>query len=280
VVQQGGGNQPKSVLERHWPLAVSVLALVVLCFTYFSAYTATPRSPGRALLLTIVPNFVASLAIAACLYVLLNRDFRSLYSDVKSDEMQNLHREVGLLSAQIRNLAERAGALRRRASLPPLGDFLKDAQVISIAAISGLGLVNHYRGLLEEQLSLGKRIRVLLLDLEQLDALAVWDRLSNPPMNSPEDDIRSGTRQFLGLADLANLPGRCEVRLMNTILPYSLIIAARGLGGAMQVEIHSYRHAPEQRPNMLLSSESDSEWFSFFSQQFDEAWGNAKMPRR
>jgi hypothetical protein len=161
-----------------------------------------------------------------------------------------------------------------------LDAFLRDAEVISIAAVSGLGLVNHYRGLLEEQLKLGKRIRVLLLDLERLDALTVWDRLSNPPMNSPEDDIRSGTRQFLGLADLTNLPGRCEVKLIDTLLPYSLIMAERKHSGAIQIEIHSYRHAPEERPNVLLSRESDPQWFSFFSQQFNEAWENAKKPRR
>lgn len=133
---------------------------------------------------------------------------------------------------------------------------------------------------MEEQLKLGKSVRVLLLDLEQLDALAVWDRLSNPPMNSPEDDIRSGTRQFLGLTDLVNLPGRCEVRLIDTVLPYSIIMAEKKHSGTMQIEIHSYRHAPEQRPNMLLSSESDPQWFSFFSRQFNEAWENARTPRR
>lgn len=280
VVQPGDENQRKSVLERHWPLAVSALALVILCFTYFAVYTVTPRSPGRALVLTVVPNLVATLAIAVCLYVLLNRDFRAMHSGASSNELETLRYEMEQMSTQIRGLAERGGALRRRSSLPPLEEFLGDAEVISIAAVSGLGLINHYRGLLEAQLQSAKRIRVLLLDLERPDALAVWDRLSNPPMNSPEDDIRSGTRQFLGLTDLSNLPGRCEVKLIDTLLPYSLIIAQGKHGGAMQVELHSYRRAPEQRPDILLSSESDPQWFSFFLLQFNEAWANSKSPRR
>ncbi|MGH3405397.1 MAG: hypothetical protein ACRDRJ_23325 [Streptosporangiaceae bacterium] len=44
----------------------------------------------------------------------------------------------------------------------------------------------------------------------------------------------------------------------------------------MQVELHAYRHAPEDRPNVLLSDQADQQWFQFFVQQFDQAWSQAK----
>jgi len=280
-VSQREKDGRSSFLEAHWPLAVSVLALAVLCLIYISTYTATPRSAGRGLLLAVLPAVVASLAIAACLYVLLNRDFRAMRSaEFGSGSPQLLQQQIDSINTHIQVLAERSAVLRRRPSLPSLDTFLDDAKGISIAAVSGLGLVNRYRGLLEDQLKAGKRIRVLLLDLDQRDGLNVWDRLSNPPMNAPEEDIRSGTRQFLGLADLASLPGRCEVRLLDTLLPYSLIISERTHGGMIQVELHAYRRAPEHRPNILLSSDTEPDWFIFFSQQFNEAWEHARPARK
>jgi hypothetical protein len=276
-----GEDRRSSFLERHWPLAVSVLALAVLCLVYLASYTTAPRSAGRGLLLAVLPAVVASLAIAACLYVLLNRDFRAMRSvDLNTDLPQLLQREINSMNIQLQALLERMAVLRKRSSLPPLDAFLDEAKVISIAAVSGLGLVNHYRGLLEEQLKEGKRIRVLLLDIDQRDAFSVWDRFSNPPMNSPEDDIRSGTRQFLGLADLADFPGRCEVRVLDTLFPYSLIMSEQTHGGTIQVELHAYRRAPEHRPNLLISSDTEPHWFLFFSQQFNEAWEHAKSARK
>jgi hypothetical protein len=277
----GYRDNDKTLLERHWPLMLSVLVLIVLCFAYFAIYSEK-SSTARSLLLAIVPDVAASLLIAACLYLLLNRDFRAARSEtVHYDDLRSeMEEQLGALRSAIQALSDHSGALRKRSTIPPLDSMFADANVISIAAVSGLGFVNHHRGLLEDQLRKGRKLRVLLLDIDRRDALQSWDRLSNPPMNTPEEDIRAGIRQFLGLADLREYPGSCEVKLLDTCLPYSLILCEGAHVSEMQVEMHAYRRAPEERPNILLSSQADQHWFEFFAQQFDLAWSKARVPPR
>lgn len=280
LVTLGSESDGKTFLERHWPLVVGVLALAVLCFSYFAIYS-TRASSARALLLAVVPDVASSLIIAACLYLLLNRDFRKIRTtESQGDLREALELQISSLKAVIDALYDHSGVLRRRSVAPTFESMFEGATTISIAAVSGLGIVNRYRGLLEEQLRLGRKLRILLLDIEHRDALQTWDRLSNPPMNTPEEDIRAGIRQFLGLADLREYSGSCEVKLLDTVLPYSLIMCEKPSIGTIQVEVHSYRRAPEDRPNILLSSQTDPHWFQFFSQQFETAWRNARMPAR
>jgi hypothetical protein len=274
-----GPDSRSSFLARHWPLAVSVLALIVVCLVYVSVYTVTPSSAGISLVLAVLPNLIASLAIAACLYLLLNRDIRGSNAPGSGDVPVSLRQDIERITAGISTLTERRNTFRRRESLPPLTEFFEDGLVISIAAVSGLGLVNHFRGLLEEQLRAGRQLRVLLFDLEKRDALDTWDRLTNPPMVSPVDDIRSAVRQFSAMTMLPGLSGQCEVRLLDTILPFSLIMCQKRHRGMIQLELHAYRRAPEDRPNIMLSSEVDTHWYEFYSRQFDEAWRNSKPVR-
>jgi hypothetical protein len=275
---EAGGD--KTPLGRHWPLAVSILSLTVMCFLYVAIYTTKSHSAITSLVLAILPELIASLAIAACLYLLLNRDIRAVRSEPGRGAQEipsSLRNEIEAINAHVAALSEHGSLIRRRATLPRLDDFFDGSTTISIAAVSGLGLVNHFRGLLEQQLRQGKSLRVLLLDVEKRDALTTWDRLSNPPMIYPEDDIKSGVRQFTALARTPGLPGRCEVKLFDTIFPYSLIMCEKAdKRGVIQVEMHAYRRAPEDRPNLLLSSEVHPHWYQFFSRQFNDAWDNSK----
>lgn len=270
----------KSLLERHWPLAVSCLAVVILCFTYFAFYSTAPSS-ARSLILAIVPDIAASLLIAVGLYLLLNRDFRTSRETAPGSDLHNiLGSDIGSLNSLIQRLSDDSGVLKMRNAVPALRAMFDGSDVISIMAVSGLGLINHHRGLLEEQLSLGRRLRVMLLDADQKDALASWDRLSNPPMNTPEEDIRSSLRMLASLAGLHGHPGSCQVKVSDTLFPWSLIICQKPRISQIQVELHAYRRAPEDRPNILLTDQADPHWFQFFAQQFDMAWDNARMTRR
>lgn len=275
-------NDPgnKSFLDRHWPLAISILAFIVLCFIYFAVYSIKP-SAGQSLSLAIIPAIAASLLIASFLYVLLNRDFREMRSSLPRDELhRQLSAEIESLAAVAQRLSDNSGVLKKRDAIPPLHLMFEGSETICIAAVSGLGLVNHHRGLLEEQLRLGRKLRVILLDADRKDALDAWDRLTNPPMNTPEADIRSGIRMLTGLAESHSHSGICEVRLLDTFLPWSLIICLKPAISQMQVELHTYRRAPENRPNILLTNNVDPHWFRFFVDQFEHAWTRARIATR
>ena len=279
-MSEGSESRDRSFLDRHWPLAIIVLALAVLCLLYFGIYP-TKESSSRALLLAVLPELAASLLTAAGLYLLLNRDFRAIRNTTsRQDPRQDLASEIASLTTMIQRLSDENGILKMRSMVPTLRSMFDGAETISIAAVSGLGLVNHNRGLLEEQLRLGRKVRVMLLDADHRDALDAWDRLSNPPMNTPEEDIRSSLRMLMALASLRDYPGSCQVRVSDTLFPWSLIICEKADISQMQIELHAYRRAPEERPNILLADKADAHWFRFFSQQFELAWSNARSAIR
>jgi hypothetical protein len=279
-VSEGSESRNRSFLDRHWPLAIIVLTLAVLCFLYFGIYP-TKESSSRALLLAVLPELAASLLTAAGLYLLLNRDFRAIRSTTgRQDPSHGLLSEIDSLAAMIQRLSDESGILKTRSMVPTLRSMFDGAETISIAAVSGLGLVNHNRGLLEEQLRLGRKVRVMLLDADHGDALSAWDRLSNPPMNTPEEDIRSSLRMLVALASLREYPGICQVKVSDTLFPWSLIICSKPEVSQLQIELHAHRRAPEERPNILLTDKTDAHWFQFFSQQFELAWSNARSAIR
>jgi hypothetical protein len=278
-VAQGAEPDNLNFLQRRWPVLLSLAVLVIVCFVYVAAYSRSPSS-WRALLLAVLPSLAATLVIVACVYVLLNRDYSTGQGEASSQGLAGLDKQMVALSEAIGRLFDSTSVLKKRSEVPTLQAMFDPAETISIAAVSGLGLINHYRALLEEQLRLGKTLRVLLLDADYEDALLTWDRATNPPMNTPESDIRSATQMLLGLKSLGGYKGKCEVKLLDTVFPFSAIICRNGLSGSMQVEFHCYRRAPEERPNVLLSTHADPYWYQFFEQQFDLAFANARFASR
>lgn len=270
-MEQGREPEKLNLLQRRWPVILSLAVFVIVCFLYVAAYSRNPSS-WRALLLAVLPSLAATLVIVVCVYVLLNRD----YVSGRSNALPDLEPQMLVLREAVSRLSDNTSVLKKRSAMPTLQTMFASAQMISIAAVSGLGLINRYRALLEEQLRLGKNLRILLLDVDSKDALQTWDRATNPPMNTPEADIRSGTAMLLGLKSLAGYPGSCEVRLLDTVFPFSVIMCKSGGSGSMQVELHCYHRAPEERPNFLLSTQADSYWFGFFEEQFESAFADAR----
>lgn len=273
-------TQPPEVtpLERQWPLALLGTVILALGGAYLAVLEAVEK-PARgfaALSLGVLPNLVASGVIALTLLVLLRRDFRRpTGGDLALTLNEATLDEIG---RRVTSTLPSVPVVVGRGQLSDLRSFATGARTMSVAAVSGLGLINHHRALFEEKLREGMKLRVLLLNPLQSDSLDVWDRLSNPPMPHPESDIRSGIRQYVALASVQGLAGKCEVLLTNDLLPFSLIAVEGPNEASVQVELHAYRRAPEERACVVITSEASPHWHNFFSSQFDAAWNEARPP--
>ena len=265
------GSDDDNFLTRHWPFFVTALTVIVLALFYINLGAAAATSL-EGLLIAVLPNLIASLVVAATLYVLLRRDVRSIAGGTGSGEDLGVRRQLDVISQAISDLTAGTTSVRSRSDLPDLRDALDSALSVDIVATSAAGLINRHRGLIEKQLKEGKNFRVVLLDAREAESMQVWDRLSNPPMNTPEEDIRAGLAQFQSLARLQELRGRCDVRVIGTVLPWSMIRVIGEAKSSVQVEIYAFHKAPEARLNLIFDSDRDRDWYEFFSEQFDLVW--------
>ena len=146
------GSEPGRLnfLQRRWPVVLSLAVLVIVCFLYVAAYSRAPSS-WRALLLAVLPSLAATLVIVVAVYVLLNRDYSIGPSKIPAD----LDSQVLALKEAVKRLSDSTSVLKNRSDVPALRTMFAPAETISIAAVSGLGLINQHRALLEEQLRLG-----------------------------------------------------------------------------------------------------------------------------
>jgi len=267
---------PEDPYSRRGPVVVLIAIAVAVLATNWAILDGTDTAPGgvAGISLAVLPNVLSAVLIGIALFLFFGGEVRGASSDDPSVTSQEA---VDLIMERLRPSADASTAMRGRDELPQLRELAKDARTISVCAVSGVGLANR-RGLWQQCIKEGAHLRVLLLNPLQEDSLTVWDRLSNPPMAHSKRDIESGIQGFHSLTR-TSATGRCELRVTNSLLPYTLIWFDYGSGAStIQVEVHAYRRAPDDRPNMLISTTSAPEWVDFFADQFDLAWDSAEEP--
>ena len=266
-----------SLLERHWLLVIDLFLAIILALLYTRLDSNADSTSFDGLLVAVLPALVASLVAAAVVYVFLRTGPPEAEIDRPIAGTNALSSQLEELSSQLATHANRESPVRTRSDLPRLESLFEGATSIDIAAISASALINRARGLLGRELGKGTTLRVVLLDGNRSDALAAWDRLSNPPMNTPAHDIEAGLLQFLALRDTHG-SAKCEVRVLDTVLPYSLIRVERDGDAFLQLEVHGFRLAPEDRLNLVLSQRHDPEWYELFHHQFEAIWSASTVP--
>jgi hypothetical protein len=257
----------KAFIDKHSRPIIACLAIIILVIFYFSL--EGEKSPTALLAIALIPNLIATILTALVVYLLLTSRpgaSRALEMDITSESISRIVRG-----------AAPASSLIQRTKLPRVEDVLKDCNSIILIAVSGKGFLNRHTDYLEKTLAsrLFKSLTVVLMDPASSEALKVWDRISNPPMTTPKSDIESGVE---GFKDLFKAHKNAQLRLLDTFIPYSILLGERENGeGVAQVEFYPYRRAPDTRPSVQLSSDREPEWFSFFKKQAEQVVAEAKI---
>ena len=165
-------------------------------------------------------------------------------------------------------------ALRKRADIPPIEEQALYGSEICIAAISAISVVVRYQSVFESKLRAGCNVRVILLDPSS-PALQTWNLLGKTPVDS---DIRSALEYFKGFSQVEGARGKCEVRLLNVFLPFSMLaVDPQEDSGSMVIEYHAYKMPFNERPHVFLTQRGDPWWFAYYKQQFEKAWSDARV---
>lgn len=163
--------------------------------------------------------------------------------------------------------------LKKRPDILSPVEHAKQASEIWIDIVSGSSVIPPYLGFYESKLKDGCNIRVVVLNPKG-PSLPAWNLLVRHTYS--EQNIDSTLKVLKGLL-LLKAKGKCEVRLSNVFLPFSIFAVDPKKGtGSMIVEYHSYKVPLDDRPHIRLTT-ADSPWFNYYRQQFEQHWSDATI---
>ena len=163
--------------------------------------------------------------------------------------------------------------LKSRTEVLPVDIHAAHATEICFVAISGISLRVRYFGFLEKKIKDGCRVRVILLDPDELGVQAC-NLISR--VTTAQADIRSALESFRGLMQLEKVKGKFEVRLSKAFIPFAMqAIDLHKASGSMVVEFHTYKKTLNERPHIFLTALDHPQWFDFYRQQFEQAWSES-----
>jgi hypothetical protein len=186
-----------------------------------------------------------------------------------------LNERIGTLE-KIETLLSRISAgetLKRRVEILTPVEHAKQASEIWINVIHGTSVIFPYASFYESKLKSGCNIRVVVLNPIS-PSLPAWSLLAKH--THTEQYIDSTLECLNGLMSLKT-KGKCEVRLSNVFLPFSIFaVEPRKETGSMIVEYHSYKVSIDDRPHVRLTA-ADSHWFEYYRQQFEQLWNDSTI---
>jgi len=163
--------------------------------------------------------------------------------------------------------------LNKRVDLLKPTEQAKHASEICILAVSAVSIITPYIGFYKNKMKGGCNLKVILLNPDSR-SLETWNLLVT------HSYTKNHTVSTLGaLAELISdkeASGKCEVRLMNVFLPYSMFcVDISKDSGIIQIEYYPYKLPVDDRPHIHLTELNSPYWYNYYKQQFQQAWSDA-----
>lgn len=183
------------------------------------------------------------------------------------------------------SLVERVGLLEKieeRISRLPSSDQLKDrsglrdiremgisATEIVAAGPTLVQLITPNFDFFAKKMREGCNLKFVLLDPKS-PAWEIWHQGQIAPTRS---DINSSLSILCELMRLKGAKGKCEVKLSQTYLHFSLVATdPKKERGQMNVEMLALKVSLHNRPHIHLTKREHEKWFNFFCDQFEQHW--------
>ena len=222
----------------------------------------TILAAGTAIALSLfeIVNFSVAENILIALLALLALDALSERIGV----LERIETKLGYLSG--------GGTLKTQTDLPSVQEQASHATEICIGAVSASSLFIRNLDFFESKLKDGCKIRVILLD-PNASSVPIWDSLNK--ISLTQADIEKTLAILKELMLFNNTKGKCEVRLSNIFLPFSIFgFNMRKETGVITIAYPNYRTL-KGRAHVVLTKSDNSVWFDFYREQFEQAWEEA-----
>ncbi|MEM7536803.1 MAG: hypothetical protein AAF639_31780 [Chloroflexota bacterium] len=153
---------------------------------------------------------------------------------------------------------------------------LQNASEIWMVGVSLSRTIKSHYGLLETLLKRGVHVRVLLIDPESHESIAIATQREYHDRRFSQDRIRSMIRNTLqdlyALKEVA--PTQMSIRLIQFPLAFGAVATdPNELTGVLHLEHYSYKMPGGSVPKFTLIAK-DGQWYDFFRDELDTLWEN------
>jgi hypothetical protein len=167
--------------------------------------------------------------------------------------------------------------LRTRDEIPSVETQATYASEICIIAISAVAVLPRNLPFFQKKVKSGCKIRVILLNPDS-SSLQTFNLLDKG--YTAKSDIERTLRLLKELAQIEWAKDKCEIRLSEVFLPFSMFaVDLQKESGSMVITYHDYRTASifSERANIFLTQFDDAEWFNYYREQFENFWSDATL---
>jgi hypothetical protein len=173
------------------------------------------------------------------------------------------------IDAKLEKLPEQE-ILKDRSKLVPMEHFAAGAAEICASGVSLYSIIPPYYDFYIKKLQEGCYLRFMVLDPNSPGA-DVFNAAQR--VQTAVDDIKTSLKFLEALLRYEKSRGKCEVRLSQFHLPFSMIIIdGQKDNGSMIVEVLVYKKSLPDRPHLNLTKRDHRKWFLFFYNQFETLW--------
>lgn len=171
------------------------------------------------------------------------------------------------------NLQRNHSVLRKSPDRLNIQEEAKDASTIDVLAWSGVGLFAQLDGFFEQKVNSGCSIRFIIVNPSSEAANVIYD---NSHYKEIKTDINSMVERYKKFyLRNKNSSGRIELRMVNWVTPYTMIIIdGNKPGGILSLGLNpAYLLTPEDtRRHIIIESQNEREDFLYFSKQYNQLW--------
>ncbi len=157
--------------------------------------------------------------------------------------------------------------------IPTPALFVKGASEICMLAMHATSAISNHVGFYKEKMVDDCKIRVILLDPSS-PSLETWNLLIDSDITKLH--IETYLQVLKQLTSLPKAKGKCEVKLLNVFLPFSIFaIDLSKKTGSIIVEFHPYKRSIDDRLHVRLNTSENPHWFDYYKKHFNQAWADA-----
>lgn len=163
--------------------------------------------------------------------------------------------------------------------LPDIEGQTGRAKEICIVSPAMATLINTYPRTIENIIQRGCKIKILLLNPFDKDALENWKRLQKDKVVN-EMQIRNTITSLKSFMKEDGKKYSCEIRFSEVFIPFSMLavdMEDTTEMSSMNVEFHGYKTSNDVRPHIVLNPKEDYFWFKFYKDQFNAAWNSSEF---
>jgi hypothetical protein len=157
---------------------------------------------------------------------------------------------------------------------PNLDELIRKSSRIRILASSLSSTSSRYYDAFSTFLQQGGTLKVLVSDTTpEVLAMQVYRSASLKDAEAIKGLIQGHIGMVKALAKRTGFSGSFQFRSMPYLPPYSIALFEPSSGTATAyVKLLAFQQGEANQPTMEVTNEGDSEWFDYFSNQFDRMW--------